>query len=297
MERRIFVKNASIAGISGMMIPLGSIGEVKSSGFVVWQLPSQVDAVGNSYVFKMNNGKLVVMDGGMEGEEGYLRGFLAALGNHVGLWFVSHPHPDHVGALTRILEKPGDIIIDKICHSELSPDFCELEPEYKNVALDFYASLKKSGIPVGNMTTPGKVFQIGQTKFKILAVKNESITANPYNNSSMVIRVWDNKKSFVFLADAGVEEGCLLMDSQYREELDCDYLQMAHHGQRGVSKDFYRKIKFSACLWPTPLWLYNNDAGKGFNTHTYKTVEIRNLIDSLGIKRNYVSCKGLVRIE
>jgi len=27
---------------------------------------------------------------------------------------------------------------------------------------------------------------------------------------------------------------------------------MSHHGQNGVSMDFYRKVKFRACLWPTP---------------------------------------------
>jgi hypothetical protein len=72
---------------------------------------------------------------------------------------------------------------------------------------------------------------------------------------------------------------------------------MAHHGQKGVSKLFCRTIKFNACLWPTPSWLYNNDAGKGYNTGSFETLEIRNLIDSLGIKKNYVSWKGLYKIK
>ena len=32
-----------------------------------------------------------VMDGGVKEETPYLRGFLAALGNQVDVWFVSHP--------------------------------------------------------------------------------------------------------------------------------------------------------------------------------------------------------------
>lgn len=56
-------------------------------------------------------------------------------------------------------------------------------------------------------------------------------------------------------------------------------------------------VKFKACLWPTPSWVYNNDVGKGFNTHILKTVEIRELIDSLGIKSNYISWKGLTHIR
>jgi len=269
----------------------------KKSDFIMWQLPSQINTIGNSYVFLMNNGEVVVMDGGVKEEESYLRGFLAALGNHVSIWFVSHPHPDHIGALNEILKNPGQIKIDLICHSGFSPDFCKLEPDYQKPAAEFYESLKNSGIPACDLIRPGKVFQADKTKFKILCVKNESITTNPFNNSCMVVRAWDDIKSVVFLADAGAEEGDWLLKSPFRKDLDCDYLQMAHHGQNGVSKDFYRTISFKACLWPTPSWVYNNDIGEGFNTHILNTVEFRNLIDSLGIKYNYVSFKGLYKIE
>lgn len=267
------------------------------SNFEVWQLPSQIDDIGNSYVFQMRDGKVAVMDGGGSKEAGYLRGFLAALGNKVDVWFVSHPHRDHIGALAEILKAPNGIKIEKVCHSEFSPEFCGSEPGCKATTDEFYALLKKSGIPIVNVTEPGMMIELDQTKFKIISIKNEDLTMNPYNNSSMVIRVLDSAKSMVFLADCGLEEGNRLLNGPYRKDLDCDYLQMAHHGQRGVSKDFYRTIKFKACLWPSPSWVYNNDTGKGYNTHTYETVEIRNLVDSLGIKNNYVSCKGLFKIK
>lgn len=267
------------------------------SGFVVWQLPSQINTIGNSYVFRMNNGAIAVMDGGVKEEADYLRGFLAALGNRVDIWFITHPHPDHIGALTEILKDPKGIKIEKICHSEFSPAFREKEPDYRKAADEYYESLRKSGIPVINVTEPGKILRLDKTDFKILAVTNEDITINPYNNSSMVIRVCDAKKSMLFLADCGKEEGDRLLNGPFRKDLDCDYLQMAHHGQKGVSKNFYRTIKFKACLWPSPSWVYNNDVGKGYNTHTFETVEIRNLVDSLGIKENYVGCIGLYKIE
>lgn len=269
----------------------------EKSNFILWQLPSLVNTIGNSYVFRMSNGKVVVMDGGVKEETIYLRGFLAALGNKVEIWFVSHPHSDHMGALNEILKAPGELKIEKICHSGFSASFCGSEPDSKAAADEFYLNLKKSGIPVVNVTQPGLIMQVDRTKFKILSGTNEDIILNPFNNSSMVIRVWDSKKSVLFLGDAGREEGSRLLDGPYRKDLDCDYLQMAHHGQKGVSKDFYRSIRFKACLWPSPSWVFNNDAGKGFNTHTFETVEIRNLVDSLGIKKNYISCKGLCRID
>ncbi len=34
-----------------------------------------------------------------------------------------------------------------------------------------------------------------------------------------------------------------------------------------------------------------------YNTHIFETVEIRNLMDELGIKEHFVSWEGLCRIE
>jgi len=85
----------------------------------------------------MKNNKVVVMDGGVKEETAYLRGFLAALGNKVDVWFVSHPHPDHMGALNEILLNPGEIKINSICLSEFSNEFCKSEPDYQSQAEEF----------------------------------------------------------------------------------------------------------------------------------------------------------------
>ena len=113
----------------------------------------------------------------------------------------------------------------------------------------------------------------------------------------MVIRGWDDHKSVVFLGDLGVEAGDKLLASEYAELLNCDYLQMAHHGQRGCSEQFYKSIKFRACLWPTATWLYNNDRGEGFNTAQFESVTTRRWMEEIGITEHYVSCDGLHKIE
>jgi hypothetical protein len=72
---------------------------------------------------------------------------------------------------------------------------------------------------------------------------------------------------------------------------------MAHHGQRGVSKEFYQSFKFKACLWSAPLWLYNNDRGEGFNTSNLETIKTREWMKELGIQKHFVSADGLYVIE
>ncbi|MCF0197510.1 MAG: hypothetical protein HUK03_09865 [Bacteroidaceae bacterium] len=114
----------------------------------------------------------------------------------------------------------------------------------------------------------------------------------------MILRVWHRRKSIVFLGDAGVECGDLCLGGPFADDLHCDYMQMAHHGQGGCSEEFYRAVRFTACLWPTPSWVWNNDQGKGFNTGILKTCDTRLWMDRKGIKEHHVSCRdGLWRLD
>jgi hypothetical protein len=74
-------------------------------------------------------------------------------------------------------------------------------------------------------------------------------------------------------------------------------MQMAHHGQNGCDENFYKTVSFRVCLWPTPSWVWNNDAGGGFNTHILKTIDTRGWMDEKGIKEQHVSWEGLTKIE
>ena len=303
--RRDFLKYSTLLG-STAMIPFCSPATVQAaipsndeSRFTLWQIPLLQDhSQGNSYVFRTKNGKVVVMDGGVQTEAGYLRGFLGVLGNEVEAWFISHPHRDHIGAFSEILKKPDDLKIKAVYHSEFSPDFYEkVEPNSRDLTAECYENLRKSDIAVTDVTEPGFRVEIDGISFKILDVKDESVTSNAYNNSCMVIRVDDGVRSVVFLGDAGLEQGDRLFKGPFRKDLDCNYLQLAHHGQYGVSLDFYRSVKFEACLWPTPKWLYDNDAGQGHNTHTWQTIIVRKLMDEIGIKKHFIGWQGLCTVD
>lgn len=100
-------------------------------------------------------------------------------------------------------------------------------------------------------------------------------------------------KSILFLGDLGVEGGEKLLASPYRNRLKADYVQMAHHGQTGVSEEFYKTVNPKFCLWPTPDWLWDNKKGKG----PWKTLEVRAWMDKLDIEKHYVAKDGLQRID
>lgn len=295
------MKKTFLALIVAMALALPMALQAKS-GFTMYQVPAIEDNIGNSYVFVTDKGKVIVMDGGRYQEDYFLRGFLAALGNEVEAWFVSHPHDDHMGALTKILESPKGLKIKKVYHSRFSESLMDCEKPYNDYARRFYAALdsvqKLGKVEVVDLREPGLTGKIDGFNFKILGVTNEEFRTNPYNNSSTIIRVWDKNKSIVFLGDAGVECGDKVLNSKYRPDLDCDYIQVAHHGQNGCSEKFYKTIKFKGCLWPTGTWVWTNDFGGGPGTGTLKTAETRRWMDEIGIKEHHVTClEGLFKLE
>lgn len=262
--------------------------------FTLWQLESQINTIGNSYVIRTVNGKVIVMDGGYDKD--YLRGFIDALGGEVEAWIISHPHDDHMTALSKMLEDLNGLKISKVYHSRFPDELIDSEDvNTAELTRKFYSLLDNAtDIEVVDCHC-GDEFEIDGVNFKVLSEKNPEIRG--YNDSSMVIKMWDEHKSFIFLGDLAVKGGQKLLDSEYAKDLECDYLQMAHHGQDGCDKHFYETVKFRACLWPSPSWVYNNDQGGGFNTGRLKTVEVRNWMKELGITEHYVSNEGLVRID
>ena len=78
--------------------------EVNGEACSLWQLPGQTKTQINSYVIRTAGNELIIIDGGTKGDAAYLREFIRDRGNHVHAWFISHPHYDHVDALTAILD-------------------------------------------------------------------------------------------------------------------------------------------------------------------------------------------------
>ncbi len=139
--------------------------------------------------------------------------------------------------------------------------------------------------------------EIDGVHLEVLGVKNLEITANPVNNSSLVLRVYDARKSVLFLGDLGVEGGAKLLNGPMAIRLHADYVQMAHHGQTGVNEAFYQRVNPTYCLWPTPKWLWDNDNGGGKNSGPWRTLEVRAWMDKLSIKTDYQMFDGLQEIN
>ena len=276
-------------------------GSEKSEPYLLWQLNSETNLQMNSYVLKTPNNKIIVIDGGYKEDASYLKGFLAALGNNVDMWFITHAHSDHMCALAKILNSPSNLVISKVYGSLPTENWVAKVSGRESQDLkdfeNFNQALGDSKVEYIDVQLGDKI-NMDKMEIEILGIKNpEIIEPNAINNSSLVFKMYLNNCSILFLADLGYEGGEKLLNSKYAARLPSDYVQMAHHGQGGVSEDFYKKVNPKYCLWPTPDWLWNNDQGKGIGTGPWQTLEVRDWMEKLNVKKNYVMTDGIQKIE
>lgn len=249
------------------------------------------------YIIKTKDNKVVVIDGGTTGDSDNLLKYIKQYGSKVDYWFLTHPHRDHVGAFENII-KNKDIDVKNIYVSlEDLDSISKYEPTRLQDAKDLYAALQsdnaKDKIHEVNIN---EVFNIDNVKIDVLGVKNPEITTNYGNNSSMVLKFYVNDKSILFLADSGVESGNKLLQNE-KDKLKSDYVQMAHHGQSGVTEEVYQVINPTYCLWPTPKWLWNNDNGGGEDSGPWDTKLTRSWIAKLNVKENYIAKDGDIKLR
>lgn len=291
MKKRIHI---SIGIVVTLLIIICSFIYLKYlNGIELIQLSPQTDSQMMGYIMKTKNNKIIVIDGGTKGDSDNLSKYLKNFGGKVDYWFLTHPHKDHVGAFENII-KANEIKVDNIYLSINDLDYVTInEPKRLEDAKALYEVLNLESVnsKIKNINVKD-VINIDNIKIDVLGIKNPEITINAGNNSSMVLKFSVNDKSILFLADTGIQSGEKLIKNE-KEKLKSDYVQMAHHGQSGVNEDVYKAINPKYCLWPTPLWLWNNEN----NSQDIKIEEVKNWMSKLNIEKNYIAKDGDIKIK
>lgn len=243
-----------------------------------------------SAVFRSSDGKVIVVDGGVEEDTEHLVGVIKEFGSKVDAWLITHPHMDHVGALYSILSSGrDDIEIGDVYYN-----FFEQEWYYENdgddAAMAYMTrealesldeSRRHSNISMGEM-----VFLSDKLSFKVLnnPIKTKGIFAG--NASGIMYDINIDGKHFIILGDMSAEAGDRHMRDGALNGIVCDYVQIAHHGQTGVSDEFYNALRPENCIWPTNDYIYN---AKDLNLSGLGTTRTKLCISKLPVKHNYVT--------
>lgn len=264
------------------------------------QLKNNTNRQMMGYIIKTENDNTVVIDGGTKDDTENLIQWINQQGGEVHSWFITHPHIDHMGAFLKIVEET-EIPINHIYVTLNDLTWYEkngpTEANEINEVKEFFDVIQNSRISrVVQEVYLDQNIEIDNLNFEIIGVKNPEIINNGNNNSSMVIKMHSDTKTVIFLADTGEESGKKLLENQ-SDKLKADIVQMAHHGQNGVTEDVYKAINPEICLWPTPDWLWNNDSGEGEDSGDWKTKITREWMNKLNVKKNIIGKDGDQTIE
>ena len=216
-----------------------------------------------SYIIDCPKGGTIVIDGGMHCQEDAdeLYRLLESRGKRVDIWFFTHCHNDHYGAWLKLMEDGRfDIDVGALCFHFPDREWL-LSREDREYTERLFAALDGCHIPI---VTPraGEVLSCGGIDVEIL---NEPIGYQEYpsiNPTSILLKVHFPNRSVLFLGDFDVWAEKKYEENFSTEKLRCDIVQMAHHGQKGVSREFYELIAPKYCLYPTPAWLWENNIGR-----------------------------------
>ena len=260
-------------------------------GATLTMFNSQSESQMLSIILQTSQGSLIVVDGGLGADGDYLRSQIQARGGHVAAWLITHPHGDHAGALYKILQDEAagyasGITIDGIYYSFAAPEWYTVhDPSEVTMAHSIIGTF--AGLP-GTMlhqVTRGQTIQVDDVTIQVMNDRYE-LGSDKGNNAGIVYKAYVNGKSILFLGDMAEEGGNRLLAEVGAEGLKSDIVQMAHHGQNGVSEAVYQAISPSICLWPTPQWLWDNSGAR------YTIPSTKSWMSRLGVQYHYCMKDG-----
>ena len=250
------------------------------------------------YVIETPQGNLAVLDSGdFKEEDGrYVYSLLKERGGHIHTWMLSHGHRDHFGCLLWMMENipDFDLKIDRLCFNFPPTEwFADLEGGSMLKYVDrFRRQIEERAIPVQTVYC-GDVIDLGGMTADVLSdPANYAAYQTEINSSTVVWKLHFPKQDVLFLADLSLEGEIDFLKRTDAAQLRCDIVQMSHHGQNGVSHEFYKRISPRHCFWPTPLRCWYNDKGEGPGTGPWKVPETRKWMDDMGAEAHYVTGFG-----
>ncbi len=266
-------------------------------GGELWQIANRTPIQMMSYMIKTPSGETVMIDGGnpIEIEAEHLYSLIK--GKQISAWFFTHAHQDHIGALLYLLENKEtyDVNVKKLIFNFPSPDYLEKFEDW-DTNFRFLNAIKDIDAEIITPTA-GDVFSIGGMEFEIInspIIKDDYKTLNP---TGIIIKTHFPKLDVLFLGDFDKEAEEDFLRLYDKNSLRCDIVQMAHHGQNGITEDFYKIISPKVCLYPAPKWLMENNNYACDNPETrgkgpFTTLQTKEWMKKLGANISYTQAEG-----
>lgn len=285
------MKKRHILWAMGIAVLLAAgCGKAKNTEWKATQYADESGLQANFYTLSSNRGELIIIDGGSEQNAGQVKEVIRENGGEVDAWILTHPHPDHIGAFVKLYEDK-DIKIDAVYDNGVDyEEYDSVDQEWDDIAvLQEYEELTESASNVESVEE-GDVLHFSDLSLHFLNSYRKGMsqtTKDMPNNSSLVFTVESEDKSMLFMGDCYDEALGKQMMQNYDTELEVDYVQVSHHGNHTMCREFYEKTKAKAAFFDAPEWLIQ---GEQFDTQKNMAE-----MEELGMQiYDYTSCPNEV---
>jgi beta-lactamase superfamily II metal-dependent hydrolase len=234
-----------------------------------WLLTEYEDKSGDqglAYTLEnMNDGTLIVIDGGNAGNEQQMRDVIMEKGGVVDAWILTHYHKDHIDAFNAIYENPQGIKIKNLYVTPLEADvFYSLNlQEWDDV--DTFEKFQEITEGAENITKVQRddvlEFSDGLKITFLNACDDVVLNADGHedipNNDSLVFKIETASRSALFCADAHSKYIADYLVKTYGDKLKSDILQCGHHGNNSMPTEtgFYEAVSPEVAIFDGPDWL------------------------------------------
>lgn len=169
-------------------------------------------------------------------------------------WLVTHAHSDHISKLFDFLRyNRHDVVIEAIYSNIVSNDYASEEwgVEEKGLAEKFFVMLEKCTDIRKVKLHSGQRFFVRDACFDVLCTHEDVYpeTIKEYNDSSLVVMMTIDSCRVFIPGDASGLESRILVE-RFGEKLECDVIQVSHHGHRGLLSDCYELLKGKLAVFP-----------------------------------------------
>ena len=263
--------------------------------FYQLKLDQSIVDCGMSYVFHLASGHFFLIDGGYftPGEAEHLFNFLRKKCSGrpvIDGWFFSHAHQDHIGVFINMMEQFRDEIeVRELIYTFQPLDLPETSEGWDVKSNDlatvkkFYEVLERycKDIPVRRPRT-GDCWNTDELHFEVLYTYENMVGESTFNDHSTVLKVTCESQSILFLGDIYRKGSSYLLENK-ADKLKTMFIQIAHHGFKGASKELYEATGAQIALWPTAE--YKLDCILTLEPNRY-------LLYGSEVREHYCSCFG-----
>lgn len=230
---------------------------------------------GMSYIIRLEDGRFVVIDGGIADDTDVDRLYDTLCGQNVrsgnpviAAWLLTHAHGDHYGTFLDFAVKyRGRFVLESAVWNMPPAELCDVDEWSRNHITSTISGM--AGTKVIYART-GQKFRFGSVSIDVWNTPDDLYpnVVKSQNDASVIFRLEIGGQSVMFLADAEAQIANRMV-ARYGSAMKSDFMQIAHHGYTysQAMPPLYRAIDPSVVLWPSSdEWYHEFQTNRGYNS-------------------------------